>query len=174
MSDEKTEQPPAKPTVVLEQVPAWAIELSRNVTLIRGNVELMTGDMVTMKSDIRGLKKWRLEIEDGAGSMPSIPPMTSTGVRALIDGHPSAMDLSLQAAQAAEIIKNQERDRKIEETHALALGAAETLKRQSDYMGMGLRGIQWLWSKDGRTAVAQAAVALVTAYEALKHGGVIK
>lgn len=50
----------------------------------------------------------------------------------------------------------------------------EVLKAQSDFMGMGKRGAEWLVSEKGRTALAQAAVAVVSAYEVLKHGGVIK
>lgn len=50
----------------------------------------------------------------------------------------------------------------------------EVLKAQSDFMGMGKRGAEWLASKEGRTAMAQAGAAIVVLYEALKHGGVLK
>lgn len=88
----------------------------------------------------------------------------------------SISDASLEAQSrlAEEIVKNADRDRKIEETHALAAAAAETLKQQSDFMGMGKRGAVWLVSKEGRTVMAQLGAATVCVYEFLKHSGVIK
>ncbi len=95
--------------------------------------------------------------------------------------HPSAVDLEIKAIQGLEIAKNQDQDKAIAETRAIVGDVVDkigkvnaALQAQSDFMGMGKRGLTWLGSKEGRTALAQLAAAIVFVYEALKHGGVIR
>lgn len=98
-NDEKT-------TTHLEAVPAWAVELSRNVVNIRGNVEILTGDMTSMKIDIRALQQFKLDME----AAPK--PVTSERVGAMVDVRASQMSLEqdakvglLLAAKDEEIAK---------------------------------------------------------------------
>lgn len=167
------EKPPEKETVKFEAVPDWAIKLTQKVgdgfanmdtrmDTFEANQRVQGGQIGVVEKEISLIWEWKGEVNEWR---------KGASLRAK---QPSSADLENEAKLAVEIVKNQERDRKIEETHALAAAAAETLKAQSDYMGMGKRGAQWLVSKEGRTAMAQAAAALVAFYEVIKHAGVIK
>ncbi len=85
------------------------------------NIDLVSGDVKSLKRDVRDLQEWKIAVE----GRPA--PLTSERAKALIDEHPSQVDMEQQAALAAEIVKNQERDRKRDETHALATTTAEKL-----------------------------------------------
>lgn len=179
--DPRVEQPEGKKTVevatvsdraLLEKLLASSVDVAAKVNSLTGNVHTLMGESTSLHARM-GLMEGRVAKLETPSIIPA-PPLTSTGIKALINQHPSQMDLELQAAQAAQIVKDIERDRRIEETHQLAAKAAEVLAAQSDYMGMGKRGAQWLFSEKGRTAMAQAAAGLVAAYEVLKHGGVLK
>ncbi len=162
-----------KPTVEIPAVPDWAVKMTERMlsefVKTNANIALVSGEVGVVKERLAVVEDWKRKQE----AIPSVPPLTSERVREIAD-QPSKPDLALQAAQAAEILKNQERDKKIEETHEMAVKAIETLKEQSDFMGMGKRGAQWVVSKEGRTVMAQIGAALVCAYEFFKHSGVIK
>ncbi len=180
MSDEMPEQPK---TTRLEAVPSWASELAtavRNIALNVGTMNQSLGvlmeDRPVLHSRLAGVEGRLARIET-----PSIPPpaaITSERVRAITDSYTSKVDLEQQARLADQIVKDAERDaerdRRIEETHAIAIGTAAAVQEQSDFMGMGRKGVKWLMSKDGRTGLAQLAAALVAAYETLKLAGVLK
>ncbi len=72
----------------------------------------------------------------------------------------SSVDMTLESRQS-------QLETAIVETRAM-------MQEQNDFLGIGKRGLQWLASKEGRTAMAQAGAAIVVLYEALKHGGIIK
>ncbi len=78
-------------TTQLEAVPAWAVELSRNVVNIRGNVEILTGDMTSMKIDIRALQQFRIDVE----SAPR--PVTSERAAAIVAASASKVSLEQDA-----------------------------------------------------------------------------
>ncbi len=48
------------------------------------------------------------------------------------------------------------------------------LVKQSESMGIGVRGFQWLVSKDGRRSVARLVTLIATSYAALHAAGVIR
>jgi hypothetical protein len=109
--------PNEKPTVEIEAAPPWAIAIARDVRFIRGDVEVLTGDMTTLKRDVRDLQRWKLDVE----SIPVTPTMTSTGVKALIDGHPSQTDLANEAKLGLALAALAEEKAKREALEAVAV-----------------------------------------------------
>ena len=82
----------------------------------------------------------------------------------------SQVDLEHEAKLGLAIAKTQELENAIHETRSIAESTATEIAKQSDYMGLGKKGIVWLGSKDGRAAMVQLALALYAAWEFLKHG----
>ncbi len=171
-----------KPTVEFDAVPDWAVKLTermiREFTNTNANISTVANDVTIVKQRVGILETWKATVE----STPSVPPpLTSMQVRAIADEHPSKVDLAIQAAQAEEIIKGQERDRKIAETHALAESAAAELAKQSSElakqsraMGIGVAGLKWVVSKEGRATMTQLAILVGVLYGILKSSGVVK
>lgn len=161
--------PEAKPTV---QIPQQEIMNARLQQIIDGqaaqqlatelgfkrlgaDVAVVASSVDVVKDRVHVLETWK--VEQDARSTRTSARVTQA----------SESDLA-QAAQLA-----QERGAR----EALAVKVEDvvtTLKAQSDFMGMGKRGLTWLASKEGRTAVAQALAAIVFLYEGLKHAGVVK
>ncbi len=79
----------------------------------------------------------------------------------------SDSDLGQAKALADEIVARRTVEAKVDQ---LVLAT----KEQSDFLGIGKRGLQWLASKEGRAAVAQIAIVIGVAYETLRKAGVIK
>ncbi len=165
-----------KPTVEMEQVPAWAVALTQKVGAVGAavgaidtkvdrlemNMELQGGQIGVVQGEVRSLFEWKGAVEQRLQTNSQRAQATSS------------VDLEHEAKIAATIVKTAELETAIHDTKALAVSAVETLQKQSDYMGMGKQGLKWLFSEKGRTALAQGAVAIVAAYETLKHSGVIK
>ncbi len=132
MTDEATRTMPDQPkTVEIRAMTDRALleDLARTVTNVANNVGEMRQDVTTLMAD-RPVLHSRLAGVEGriarleSPSMQPPAPLTSEHVRAVIDEHPSRMDLETAARQAEEIVKNQERDRRIAETLELATQAA--------------------------------------------------
>lgn len=169
------DKPIEKPTVKMDAVPDWAVKLSTKVEegfrQTNANIDLVTGDVRSLKTDVNELKAWKLRVESNPTDPP---PLTSERVRMVIDAHPSQMDLEQQSKLAEVIIKDEARDKAIAETRELAEKAAAELKKQSDFMGIGKKGLAWLRSKDARGDIMAAVTLIGIAYTALKAAGVIK
>ncbi len=176
MSDDMPEQ---KKTVELEAVPPWAIELTRatkdGFLRLDAHVATLMGESSSLHARV-GLIEGRLaKVET-----PSVvPPAPITSVR--VESHPSQMDLEQQAKLAANIVKTGELEAAIHDTKALAESAVElgtkaneTLQKQSDFMGMGKKGIEWLRSKEARADIVRFITLVGVGYAALKSAGVIK
>ncbi len=164
--DPRVEPPEAKPTTKLEAVPPWAIELTQamksGIAEVRADVALVSNDLGLLKTRVSIMESLRVEDEARVVKL-------SGGVRGL-----SNADMGHESKLANVIIETEHLKTAIVETHALASRAAATLQEQSDFMGVGKRGLQWLSSKEGRNALAQLGAAVVVVYEALKHVGAIK
>jgi hypothetical protein len=159
------EGPVERPTVKFPavDVPGMLKRLQASVEEIGTKVDGLVEDKVAMN-------RRQAQFEDRLVVVETRPVLTSERVRGVV----SNADLELQAHQAAKIIEDQERDKKIAETHALAAAAAKTLQEQSDFMGIGKRGITWVGSKEGRAALTQAAIVVGVVYGILKSAGVFK
>lgn len=124
MSDDPRAEPPEQPkTINLPAVPAWAVELATNV---RQGFTEVRADLETVKAEGQrtNLRLTRQEVrmddvETRLANNSERASRVSDGVRGL-----SSADLDQQAKLAAEIVRNEERDKKIAETHALASNAA--------------------------------------------------
>ncbi len=175
MVDElRAPQPDAKPTVSMAQVTDRALiedlgrlvrNIADNVGTVSQNVSTLMEDRPVLHSRLAGVEGRLARIETPTNPPP--PPINSTGVRALIEGHPSQLDLDTAAKLAGAIARTTELEQAIHETRAIVAD-------QSNFMGMGKKGLTWLGSKEGRTAMAQAGAAIVVLYEALKQAGVLK
>ena len=137
MSDEETTQPsivvavaavalmPEQPKTMelpaADPVRVLLMQIQQSMTLgfreTNANIDLVTGDVKSLKDDVRGLQKWKLDSE-------RMPSLTSERVRAVVDERASHVDLEAQAREADQIIKNAERDRQIAETRSLVEQAA--------------------------------------------------
>jgi len=111
-----------KPTVEIPAVPLWAVELSKVVNGMATSVSTLVEDGKGMNLRVAGIEGRLARLESPTNPPPA--PLTTDRVHALIDEHPSQLNLEIQARQAEQIIKDAERDRKIAETHDLASKAA--------------------------------------------------
>lgn len=98
---------------------------------------------------------------------------SSDRVRALHDTT-SQHDLEHEAKIAANIIKTEALDTAVHETRAIAEKAWKEISKQSDFMGIGKKGLEWLRSKEARTDAIRVATLIGAVYAALKAAGVIK
>lgn len=137
--------------------------------VVRSGFAKVDADLCLVANDVSLVKERVGMVEKRTAVLEDARSRTSDRVRGV-----SENDLKQEAVIADVIIKNQERDKRIEETHALALAASAELARQSSFMGVGKQGLQWLASKEGRNALAQIGAAIVVVYEGLRHAGVIK
>jgi len=127
-----TGQPPEKPTVEISAPPDWAVKLTEKVVggfantesrfdKTDANIELVATDLKNTKEDLRVTKESIalkfLELERSQ-------PLTSERAHAIVVEHTSQVDMEAQAREAAQIVKDAERDRQIAETRALAEKAA--------------------------------------------------
>ncbi len=125
MTDEMPKQPTtvqlpaADPVQVMLRQMEAAITASMQAGFreTNANIDLVSGDLRTVKEDVRGLQRWKAEVEQQ-------PPITSERAKAIVQEHTSQVDLTRAAADAVIIVENNERDRRIKETHALASQAA--------------------------------------------------
>lgn len=116
------EKPAEKPTTKMEAVPEWAIALTNKVQegfrQTNTNIDLLTGDLQTVKAEVRILTAWKIAVE----SNPTTPPpITSERVKAVIESHPSQMDLETAAklGQAlAELSEERAKREKLEKESA--------------------------------------------------------
>lgn len=108
-------------------------------TSVKADFTLLSGEFHSLKQDVRGLQSWRIRLDDWRNESQARVARLSDHAK-----RPSDMDLSLQAAQASEIIRNQEQDQKIQETHALAeqsAAAIAAIAQAADQRGKVLDGI---------------------------------
>lgn len=128
-------QPDEKKTVEIAAVPEWAVKMTERILSELGktnaNIALVSTDMGVVKERLGIVEDWKRKLEQGP-SIPPPPPLTSERVRAVIDGHPSQMDLKTQAELAETIAKDIERDRKIAETHEGLQALAATAATKDD------------------------------------------
>jgi len=105
-------------------------DLARNPRETKGAIERLTATVDGLVGDHQSLHMRMGSVEGRIAKLESVsinpppPPITSDRIRAVVHEHTSQADLEQQAKLAEVIIKDQERDRRIEETHALALSAA--------------------------------------------------
>ncbi len=190
MSDDKmSEQPEAKPTKALPKDEIMQAQLSQLLTRatetrdavartdtkvdrLAVNVDTLMGESTSLHGRV-GLIEGRIaKLETPSIVPPS--PITSVRVREILDATPSQMDLEQQAKLAATIVKTGELEAAIHDTRALAEKAVETLEKQSDFMGMGKKGLAWLRSKEARADIIRFITLVGVGYAALKSAGVIK
>ncbi len=86
----------------------------------------------------------------------------------------SESDTSQASALAQEIAARRAVEEKVDRTEAKVDKIAQATQAQSDFMGVGLRGLKWLTSKEGRAAVAQIAIVVGVGYETLRKMGILK
>jgi hypothetical protein len=125
--DDDVTKPSASEHRVTQQLPAVSAveilltQIQQSMTLgfreTNANIDLVTGDVRSLKADVRGLQEWKIALEKA-------PPLTSERARAIVDEHASHVDLAAQAREAAALIKDEDRDRQIAETRDLAEHAA--------------------------------------------------
>jgi hypothetical protein len=112
MADEV--KPPEKPTTELPAVPAWAVELMRTTkegfARLGGDISLVANDISLVKERVTLLESWRAE-QDLRISRASLRVKE-------LDAATSQVDLEIQAKQAEEILKRQQLESKIADTHA--------------------------------------------------------
>ncbi len=126
------------------------------------NISVVSSALDVVKDRVHVIEKWKVDQDARAAR-------TSDGVRGL-----SSSDLEQQAKIAAGVIRADALETAIHETKELALQAAATLKEQSDFMGLGKKGLKWVGSKEGRAALSQAAIVVGVVYGILKSAGVLK
>ncbi|MBA2684748.1 MAG: hypothetical protein H0U66_09680 [Gemmatimonadaceae bacterium] len=98
----------------------------------------------------------RLEnLEDRAGK-------TSLAVKGA-----SQVDLEHEAKLAENIVKTQQLESAIHETRAI-------VEQQSDFMGIGKKGLEWLRSKEARADIMRAVTLIAAGYAALHQMGVVR
>lgn len=162
MSTDKRIDPPEQPkTIEIASPPPWAIELMQRVTAgftaseERFDRQDVTLDKVVNEGIEANVRMSRFESRLSKLESPSVPPppaLTSLRVREVIEQHPSQMDLETASKQAAEIVRGRERDRRIDETHALVMKAAS----KDDLAGL-------ITKKDVEAVVEQATALQTTA-----------
>lgn len=132
--EDKLAAPPEQPnTTKLDAVPAWAAEMGKNVTFIRGNVESLAGEFAILRIDVRSLQQWRLDEERRRLDAPvPPPPLTSIRVREVIDQHPSQMDLEQEAKLGAEIAARQQLEGQLAEERARRIALEEKAVTKED------------------------------------------
>lgn len=163
MNDEK---PAEKPTVKMNPPPDWAIALSTKV--VDGFNEVRA-DLETVKAEGQrtNLRLTRQEVR-----MDDVETrLANNSMRAK---QSSSVDLDHEAKIADVIVETNALKKAIHDTNALAVSAVDTLKAQSDFMGMGKQGLAWLRSKEARADIVRAVTLIAAGYAALKQMGVIK
>ncbi len=135
--DQKPPMPPQPPTVqipamtdraLLEDVLRQSRETNANVKIMRGDLDLVTGDVKSLKSDVRELQRFKVDIEERQTKH-------SGGVRQL-----SEVDAEVKAAQGAMLATQIDHSAQLEaqtailneHTAAIATNTAETLKVKAD------------------------------------------
>jgi hypothetical protein len=179
-------EPEEKPTVELEQVPKWAVELTSSVKAMAGSVSMLVEDGKGNNLRFAGIEGRLARLESPTNPPP--PPFTSEMVRGIVDDHPSKTDMEHEARIAATIVRQKELEDAVHETKALAVTAVALgesnsgelakqsleLEKQSKRMGIGVQGLQWAASKDGRASVMRLVTLVGVVYAALKTAGIIK
>lgn len=132
MPEDRRAEPPEQPKTVsipavtdralLEDLGRVVRNMADNVGTMSQNVTVLMEDRPVLHSRLAGVEGRLARLEQPSIIPP--PPITSTRVRAIVEGTSSQMDLETAAKQADEIVKGQERDRRIDETHALVQKAA--------------------------------------------------
>ena len=97
-----------------------------------------------------------------------------TGKHSLAVRGSSQVNLEQDAQLAQEMAAREELAKEHAATKALVLETKQILEDQSDFMGMGKKGLTWLGSKEGRAAMMQLAATIAAFYAALKAAGVFK
>lgn len=120
--------PESKPTIPLPAVTDRALLEDLRKTVDAG-FKTLSAHIDTLIVDSHGLGQRIGVVENRIAKLesPTIPPprgLTSERARALIEAHPSKMDLETAAKAAEAIVKQQDLEKKIAETHALASSAA--------------------------------------------------
>ena len=82
----------------------------------------------------------------------------------------SQVDLEHDAKLGLAIAKTRELETAIHETRAIVDSTKDEIAKQSAFMGIGKRGVEWATSKEGRAALFQLAVTAFGVWEILKHG----
>jgi hypothetical protein len=138
MSDEKTE----KPTVEIAAPPAWAVEMAKANTIGfaegRANLETFRTEV---RADLEAVKnegqRTNLRLTRQEVRMEEVETrlaFASQRAHAIVTEHTSQVDMEAQAREAAQIVRDLERDRQIAETRALAENGAtkDDVKMLSD------------------------------------------
>ncbi len=158
-SDDRVDPPEQPKTTQIAAVPQWAVELTQamksGIAEVRADVALVSNDLGLLKTRVSIMEGLRTEDDMRASKY-------SGGIKSL-----STSNAEQDAQLAQERMAREALAAKVDKLD-------EVLQAQSDFMGIGKRGAEWLASKEGRTAMAQLGAAIVVLYEALKHGGVLK
>ncbi len=146
--------PPEQPKTVKDQaaVPVWAVELTQamksGIAEVRADVALVSNDLGLLKTRVSIMEGLRTEDDMRASKY-------SGGIKNLSK---SDEGQNMQIASLAVKVD--------------ALGA--TLADQSDFMGMGKKGMEWLRSKEARADIVRFVTLIGVGYAALKTAGIIK
>ncbi len=136
--------------------------IETKVDRMEGSMELQKGEIGIVKQELGVLFSWKGDVEKR---------FNNNSQRAQAS---SQVDLEHEGKISANITRTEKLENAVHETRALAEAAAKTLQEQSDYMGVGVRGIKWLVSKEGRNSVMRLATLAGVVYATLKASGIIK
>lgn len=149
--------------------------LVKDVGTLTFNVDTLIGNHDTLHARVGGLEARMAKVESPSIPvmvMPSIgpPAFNSERARAIAEevlGQPSQLDLDEQAKLATTIVRVQGLEEAIHETRAI-------VEEQSNFMGIGKKGLEWLRSKEARADIVRVITLLTAAFIAAKQSGLIK
>ncbi len=144
-----------KPTVELAAVPPWAVELTTLVKRVSSNVDNVISAVDVLRDRVNAHDA-RFAEQDSRASTVSIRVKDA-----------SKVDLEHEAKLADEIVARTELAAKVD-------GITDELAKQSKAMGIGVAGLKWVASKEGRATMTQLAILVGVLYGILKSSGVVK
>lgn len=113
--------------------------LTTGFRMVKVDMALLSSQFESLEADVRHMQAWKVQVDER---------LKNNSVRAAA---PSETDLTLQARQAEEIVKNQEQDRRLDEIKSMV----STIGDAADARGKVLDGIAVSVSKALRSKMAE-------------------
>jgi hypothetical protein len=152
-------------------------DLRDALSSINTSISTMRGEM---NARVDSIQLQVINLRRDVFGTPTDPPRGPDGEPVLgPDGKPApAIPLAkLASSSSMELEAHEGRLIALERNtvRAIELGekANDTLDKQSNAMGLGRKGLDWLLSKDGRATMVRVATAAAATYAALHQAGVI-
>ena len=136
--------------------------LDTKVDRLEANLDLQGGELGLMKKEITLIYEWKSDVDNRLKA-------NSQRAQAI-----SNADMEHESKIAATIVRTNELEAVIYDTKSIATSALAELKKQSTAMGIGVRGLKWVTSKDGRKTIVRTATLIAVLYGILHQAGVIK